>query len=371
MKRLLPVMVLLLLPTGAAAQMRSGEAPPDALDGLDPVLLVQGKPIEGKSAFAAVHGPFTYLFSTAETKAAFLREPAKYEIQLGGLCARMGKTTGANPADYVVHRGKIYIFGSDECHKRFVANPEKYVPPARAPMTTSRASLTKGQQLLDQAAQAVGDPRKIDAITTYVETFSQVQKRPMGEANVTIKTIWSFPARVRQERSMSMTGKKMSAATVLAPEGMWYVGGAGQVYPMPAAGRVSLEQDFGRHPLALLNARKSAGFKAAAVGRARIEGTDVDQVRVMKGGIDVTLNLDARHRVHSVAFKDRNAEGVYGAYTVLYSDYRSVEGLTLPHTVRALFDGGPDPLQSWTVDSIAINTPVEASLFAPKAADHK
>jgi YHS domain-containing protein len=374
MKPFLLLMVVLLLPDGAAAQMRGTEAPRDALDGLDPVLLVQGKEVEGKSAFTTVHGSFTYLFSTAETKAAFLREPAKYEIQLSGLCARMGKTTGANPADYVVHQGKIYIFGSDECHRRFVANPEKYLPPARATIATSKASLAKGRQLLDEAANAVGDPKKLDAMTTYVETFSQVQKRPMGEANVTTRTIWSFPARFRQERSMSMSGKTMSSSTVLSPDGLWFVGGGGQVYPMPAAGRDSLERDFGRHPLVLLKARKSAGTTAAFAGRSRVDGTDVDQVRITKGGIDVMLNLDAQRRVHSVAFTDRNADGVYGAYTILYSDYRAVEGLTLPHSVRALFDGEPDSLQSWTVDSIAVNTPVDASLFAPKTparAEHK
>jgi YHS domain-containing protein len=368
MKSFFRMMILVLAPAAIAAQTPGG-APPDALDGLDPVMLVQGKEVEGKSAFSLAHGPFTYLFSTAETKAAFQREPAKYEIQLGGLCARMGKTTGANPADYLVYKGKIYVFGSDECHKRFAANPEKYLPSARVPLTASRALLTKGQQLIEDAARAVGDPKAIDAVTTYIETFSQVQKRAIGEVNVTTKTTWSFPGRVRQERAMSMTGKTMSSATVLAPDGMWFVTGGGQAYPMPAAGRDSLEQDFGRHPFALLKARKSTGLKAASVGPARIEGADVEQVRVATARFDITVNLDAQRRIHSIRFNDRNSEGIYGTYTLLYSDYKTADGLTLPRTVRALFDGQPDPISSWTVDSIAINTPVDPSMFAPKASE--
>jgi YHS domain-containing protein len=366
MKLLGRAMLLVLVPVALAAQQP--EAPPDALDGLDAVLLVQGKEVEGRSAFTVVHGPFTYLFSSAETKAAFQRAPAKYEIQMGGLCARMGRTTGANPADYLVHNGKIYVFGSDECHKRFAANPEKYLPPARKPMTTSAAATAKGQQLLDAAALALGDPTLIDAMTSYAETFARVQKRMDGEATVTTKTIWSFPSRVRQERSMAFSGKTMGAATVLSPTGMWYLGNAGQVYSMPAAGRSSLEMDFGRHPIALLKARKAAGFAAAATGRTDVGGVALDRVRVVKGGLDVTLNLDPQRRIHSVTFTDRNAEGIYGTYAVMYSDYRPVQKLTLPYTVRALFNGEPDPQQSFTLDSIAINPPADPSLFTPKAA---
>jgi YHS domain-containing protein len=75
---------------------------------------------------------FEYLFSSSETKATFEKAPAKYEIQMNGLCARMGKATGGSPADFLVHDGKIYIFGSDECHRRFAADPAKYLPPPAA-----------------------------------------------------------------------------------------------------------------------------------------------------------------------------------------------------------------------------------------------
>ena len=80
--------------------------PVEALDGVDPVLLVQGKEVSGKKAFAVARDGFEYLFSSAATKAAFEREPARYEIQMHGLCARMGKATGANPSDYLVYDGK-------------------------------------------------------------------------------------------------------------------------------------------------------------------------------------------------------------------------------------------------------------------------
>ena len=135
------LMVLLSAAAPAGREGAQREAL-DALDGLDPVLLVGGKEVPGKSAFSVTRGNFVYLFATAETKATFERDPARYEIQLGGMCAKMGRTAGGNPADFIVHEGKIYIFGSDDCHKKFQANPAKYLitPPAPLPADAKRGS---------------------------------------------------------------------------------------------------------------------------------------------------------------------------------------------------------------------------------------
>jgi YHS domain-containing protein len=342
------------------AQMPGG--PVDALDGLDPVLLVQGKEVQGKSAFSAVHGGFTYLFSTTDNKTLFERSPEKYALQFGGLCARMGKTTGGNPSDYLVHEGKIYVFGSDECHKRFQANPSKYVPPPARPVPSQAAALARGRSLLDDAARAMGP--QLDAVTSLVESFTQVQKRAQGEAQVATRLTWTYPDRARQDRRATLMGKPIGSSALLLPEGAWYVTLRGQTYPLPAAGRPSLQADFGRHPVALLKNRHRAGRVAAAEGAATVDGTAVQRVRVIDGAIDATVNLDAAHRIHSISFVDRNAEGLYGTFTIFYADYRAVDGLNLPFSVRATFDGQPDPLQSWTVESIALNPALEPSTFA-------
>jgi hypothetical protein len=52
----------------------------------------------------------------------------------------------------------------------------------------------------------------------------------------------------------------------------------------------------------------------------------------------------------------------------VYSDYRPVEGLTLPFAVRGLFNGEAEPSQTYTIESIAVNPQLDASLFATPAA---
>ena len=202
------------------------QRPSDALDGVDTVVLLkQGKEVFGKSAFRSERGRFTYLFSSAETKAEFDKAPEKYAIQMGGLCARMGRTVTGNPSDYLVHDGKIYIFGSDACHKLFASAPEKYLPKPAAPMPRDTAAATRGRALLDKAARQLAAP-KLDTMASYVEMTSETQKRPTGDVQIATRKTWRFPAGARQRTDDDVPdGQKVVFGTLLTPGGAWRIGG--------------------------------------------------------------------------------------------------------------------------------------------------
>ena len=355
----------------AALSMPAGAQQPtvvDALDGVDPVLLIQGKEVTGKPELKVVRGRFAYLFSSPETKAAFEQEPAKYEIQMNGSCARMGLGVGGNPSDFAVVDGRIYIFGSDDCHKKFVAAPAKFLPRPVPPMPTAAQDLEQGRALVDRAVQALGGAATLDAVTTYAETSSQVVKRASADVPVVTKTTWRFPGAVRSERTMTMQGKEMTSATLIIPAGGWYLS-QGRSYEQNPISRGNNQQEFSRQLVPLLRTRSDPAFKAARVGTGTIDGTRVERVRIQNGVVDVTLGIEPKSgRVHSLAFTGRNIEAEIGEYALVFSDYRQVNGLMLPFEVRAFFDGAPDSFRSGRIDSIAINTPVDASLFeAPKA----
>ncbi len=343
--------------------------PKEALDGIDPVvLLTQGKEVSGKPEFKVTRGKFDYLFASAESKASFEKTPEKYEVQLSGACARMGAGVLGNPADYAVVDGKIYIFGSDECHKKFVAAPAKYLPKPVPPMPTASADLQAGRALIEKAVKALGGAEKIDAITTYVETASQTQKRAAGEAVITVKTMRRFPGDVRVERTMSMGGRTQSTANLLTADGAWFIG-QGRAFPQSAEGRAAADEEYGRHLVALLRARRAADFKAAALVPGVVDGVSVDRVRVKNGFADVTLNLGkASGQVHSLTFTGRTRDAEIGEVTLVLSDYREVGGLRLPFAERALFNGAPDEFLTRKIESIAVNAPLDGSLFeTPRA----
>jgi YHS domain-containing protein len=360
--------VLVLSLTLCVSLSAQAPQPVEALDGLDPVILVQGKEVFGKADFSLVHGRFEYKFASAETKAAFVKSPERYEIQMGGLCAKMGGTAGGNPSDYVVHDGRIYIFGSDDCHKQFVASPAKYLPRPAAPLTATAAERDKGRALIDAAVKALGGAQQLDGVATYVEKARQTQTRGDEEVVIISRAIWKFPESARLERAMTMQGREMTSATVLSPAGMWFVGPQG-AFPMNPAARPALERDFGRDIVPLLRARSAPGFLAAASGATTVDGAAAEEVRVVHGPIDVVLAIDATSgRILRSTFTERSATGEYGETIVLYSDYRPAGGLLVPFSRKALFNGAPDPFRTKTIDAIAVNEPVDDALFAPAAA---
>ena len=361
---------LLLVTAFVTATAFAQMAPPrEALDGVDPVaLLTQGKEVMGKSEFKVSRGRFDYLFASAENKATFEKAPEKYEIQLSGACARMGGGVTGNPADDAVVDGKIYIFGSDDCHKKFVAAPAKFLPKPAPPMPTAAADLRAGRALVDKAVAAIGGAARVDAITTYVETATQKQKRAAGEATITVKTLRRLPGDVRVERSMTLGERTQQSAQLVTKDGGWFIA-QGRAFPQNPEGLDTARQESGRHLVMLLRARGNAGFTAAALPAATVDGVAVDRVRIKNGGLDVTLNLDKKSgQVHSLAFTGRNMDAEIGDYTLVLSDYRDVKGLRLPFSERALFNGAPDDFLTRTIQSIEVNAPLDAALFAPPPA---
>jgi YHS domain-containing protein len=143
---------------GHEAARQQGEATVVPLEGLDPVLLAGGKETQGDEQFSVTRGQFRYFFAGAETKAAFEKEPGRYEIQLGGSCARMGPTVRGNPDLFLVHGGRIYIFGSEECVTAFKAKPESFLDTGaggeQAPATEE--ARRRGRALVEKAIEAAG-----------------------------------------------------------------------------------------------------------------------------------------------------------------------------------------------------------------------
>jgi hypothetical protein len=149
--------------------------------------------------------------------------------------------------------------------------------------------------------------------------------------------------------------------------GLWFIS-QGRAFPIIEAGRPSLQLDYGRQIIPLLHGRNDRGFKASSLGRRSVEGAQVDLVRVVNGGVDVTLGVDpSSGRLQTMSFSDRNPDGEVGDYIIVYSDYRQVAGLTLPFAERVLFNGVADQFLSRRLDAVAINTPVDDALFQPRA----
>ncbi|HET6851968.1 MAG TPA: hypothetical protein VFH46_06565 [Pyrinomonadaceae bacterium] len=317
------------------------------LEGLDPVMLSQGKEVQGDMKYKVTRGRFQYLFASAENKAIFEKEPARYEIQLDGHCARMGAPTTGNPDLYYVHNGRIYIFGSEECQTLFKAAPEKYLEVPAPPKTPPTAEMIKrGQELVAKAVAALGGS-KLDQLLSFQKTELR------GNQAKNILTV-AFPESLRQE----IVRPNFTLASVITPaESFIVVNNAAR--PMPEDSRSAISKDLYHELIFLFRARTRPDFKASLATNETPEHVEIELP-----DFTTTIAIDpGTGRVVSQKYRGRGPGGVVGQIVINYSDFRTVEGLSLPFKIDATFDGQPFPALSATVEAMTINGQIDPSSF--------
>ena len=90
MKKLLLVFTTLVVVSAimSAKELQNLDGSGVAIQGYDPVaFFLDGRPIKGNPQFQSQYRGGKYYFASEEHKAAFDKEPARYEPQFGGYCA--------------------------------------------------------------------------------------------------------------------------------------------------------------------------------------------------------------------------------------------------------------------------------------------
>lgn len=323
------------------------QSPPETvipLEGLDPVMLSQGKEVQGDMKYKVTRGGFQYIFANPETKATFEKDPSRYEIQLNGHCARMGAPTTGHPDLYFVYNERIYIFGSEECQTLFKATPERYLEtpsPPKSPPT--EAMVKRGQELLAKAIGVFGGESKLDQLRTF-------QKTEVRGNQVKTVLAMAFPDMLRQETIRP----QFTLASIITPaESFTVVNNSAR--SMPDAGRAAIYKDLHRDLIVLFRARTRPEFKAWANG---------DSLEIELPDFTTTLRIDpATGRVVNQTFRGRGPGGVVGQIALDYAEFRTVEGMSLPFKMTATFDGQPFPALSATIEDLKINAAIDPSSF--------
>jgi YHS domain-containing protein len=349
--------LLLLLLVGASSAAQEG-TPEIAIEGLDPVLLVQGREVQGRSEIHAVHGGLEYLFASAESRALFESDEQRYAVQLAGACARMGAPTRGNPDLYTVHDGRIYLFGSEDCRRLFQAAPSKYLEPEQPPLARSPEAERRARAFLDKAVAWMGGEERLGGLLGYELRTRLVETRPNREIQISHHTTALFPARIRDE-AVTPWGE---STQVLAPDDAFLLTPRG-ARPLHSLERRELETVQHRLPLVILRLRVEPGFVAVHAGSGLVGESAVEQVELELAGLRMTLGIEAASgRIASLAYRGRRPGGEVGNVVEVFSDYRSALGLTLPYRSTASVDGAP--LRVLSLESLTLDPHVEPALFA-------
>ncbi len=97
------------------ATVPNRNAEPVMLLGYDPVAyFTKGAPTRGRADHKVSLPERTYYFESAENKALFAANPAKFEPQYGGFCASgaaFAIKLGSDPNSWQIYEGRLFIFG--------------------------------------------------------------------------------------------------------------------------------------------------------------------------------------------------------------------------------------------------------------------
>lgn len=310
---------------------------------VDPVELVFGKEVPGKEEFSATHYRYRYLFSSEENKAKFEKEPEKYEIQLGGACARMGALSGLGTTDiFASYKGKIYIFASESCRKTFLENPYSVLEgpddvPRGRPM-----DMRRGQALLYRVLTRMGGPERVIAIKNY--QFQRTKKiKIAGKSVDVVETITlEFPSTLRRDY---VRGKDKSS-TVVTKKEAWQAGPSG-TYDLHAQQRdAALRTYFGHNLLALLKARKQPGVRVYHSASVPIEykgqRVQLEEVKIHAYGATCTLGIEpTTGRVLRMSYRGWGPDEKFGEVEKTFYDFQDIDGIMLPTSYTTRFNWKP------------------------------
>jgi YHS domain-containing protein len=111
-----------------------------ALGGHDPVAyFTRDEAVPGKLSVATRHQGATFRFADKYHRRAFLVDPATYVPEFAGAGAwavSEGFLAVANPRDFEIIDGRLYLFVNEEARQRFRVAPEKRIAAARAKWPT-------------------------------------------------------------------------------------------------------------------------------------------------------------------------------------------------------------------------------------------
>ncbi len=335
---------------------------------LDAVELVKNnREVEGDEKHVIERDGFTYRFASAENRKVFEADPARYELQMGGACARMGSLSGsANPDLFAVHDGRLYIFASKQCRAAFLAAPEKFIDRDDPPIKADAASTKRGRELLNMALKAHGGAAAIDAVKTYRQIRETVVTQAGAKYDYKYTTTIAYPDRVRDEFCWN---DNCSAQTVVGSRGAdWTSSGFDKA--LAAVQVRAVKRKVAANLLSILKARGRGDCIIARVGEDTVGDTKIERVGLSIDGWTWILGIDPHGgRVRTLEYTGRGGDrDVIGRVVLTFVDYQSTDGIMLPTSWTTTFDGKPGK-ELVTLTKVKVNAAVSEALFnvdAPK-----
>jgi YHS domain-containing protein len=327
---------------------------------VDAVELIGGREVNGLQQYSVRHAGYIYLFVNAANRETFADDPGRYEIQLGGACARMGPLSGRGRTDlFTVLDGKIYIFASESCRTTFLAGPERVLDSPDSPPVVTSEAREKGKALLAKALLALGGETAVDGVISYQEVVEKESEYQGRNVRVGKSFTLLFPEAVRVDDRWDIHQWTM----LHSPDASFFLSSDGR-REMVESQRAAMVKEMTHNVVYLLRQRNRPDFVCAAAGEGMAGAKSVELLLVHVNGLSQILGISPRSgRILSQKYRERGPAMFLGEAEFHFSDFIRVGELILPSTVSALFDGKIVPEWSKTFNTIDLNREEHRQLF--------
>jgi len=330
----------------------------------DPVeLLAGGREVPGRADVALERFGITYRFVDEASRERFRAEPARFEVALGGACARMGPLSGLGSAEiWTVHDGRLYFFASQACREGFLKRPEALIERDEAPPATGPAALEQGRRLVERALEALGGAEEVDSVASYRAVVERRSAADPDEVEQRLTRVWRFPDDLAEESVWPEYDSTYGWLTLGSET--WATGrDVRRAHPSQAlAFRRAMDRDL----LVLLRSREAPGFVAVALEGGEEAGRAVDRLALFVHGATTVVSLDAATGAPvALTYRDRGPSSAFGEVVERLREPRRVGALLLPGAVEATFDGEPYPTRTRGYAALEVDVDVADSLLPP------
>lgn len=380
------LMLAIVLFVGTTSLGAVAEPPLNRVLPYDPVELVAGREVDGRPDLSIERDGYTYRFASEANRAAFEREPSRFEVADGGACGSMGPLSGLGDARrFVVHEGRIYFFASEQCRDTFLRDPARCIERPDPPIEGSAEARAQGAAVLDRCVQWSGGVRQIQALRGYRQSHETTTKREDGETKSSNTISIEFPYEPLVRRSDEPAPGPIDSllrarfldrstqdqwwwGTLLSPEWSGMLS-EGRAEPLAAARRAAFERQLLRLPIVLLRARFETGFIAVADGAGVTQDGPIDFVLVHYRGVTTRLGIHKESgQLIQVSFRGRDGTRFVGDVVRTYKGFITQNGITLPTSWQTSFNGEANPAISVRFLRIELNPRFEPGTFQPPAA---
>lgn len=237
-------------------------------------------------------------------------------------------------------------------------------PPGEKKAAATDATKAAGRALFAKAAAAIGSAEKIAFVKDLTTKGKATMRTAQGEMELGVSTQVVFPDRIRSEIQTPMG----IMTQVLGAGGAFMASPMG-TQDLPPSVRDEMAKVVQRNPLFLAQKAGDPKLMASAGGTEKVGAVDAEILDISFDKAEVRWFLDpATGRLLRSSFSGTGPAGPVTSVTD-YSDFRPVEGLSLPFRHEVSQNG--EKAQTLRIDEIKVNSGADPRSFekpAPKPA---